>query len=33
MEQALEADGETIPSGSELPERQRLDVDRAPAPA
>jgi uncharacterized protein YqhQ len=33
MEQALEADGEVIPSGSELPERQRLDPDRAPAAA
>jgi uncharacterized protein YqhQ len=33
MEQALEADGETLPTGSELPERQRLDPDRAAAPA
>jgi uncharacterized protein YqhQ len=33
MEQALEADGETPPAGSELPERQRLDPDRAAAPA
>jgi uncharacterized protein YqhQ len=33
MEQALEADGETVPSGSELPERERLDLDRAAAPA
>jgi uncharacterized protein YqhQ len=33
MEQALEADGETLPAGSELPERQRLDPDRAAAPA
>ncbi len=29
MEQALEADGEQVPSGSELPERQRLDPDTA----
>jgi uncharacterized protein YqhQ len=29
MEQALEADGETVPAGSELPERERLD----PVPA
>jgi uncharacterized protein YqhQ len=28
MEQALEADGETVPSGSDLPERERLDPDR-----
>ena len=27
MEQALEADGEQVPAGSELPERQRLDPD------
>ena len=33
MEQALEADGETVPSGSELPERRRLDADRVAAPA
>jgi uncharacterized protein YqhQ len=33
MEQALEADGEEIPAGSELPERQRLAPDRATAPA
>jgi uncharacterized protein YqhQ len=33
MEQALEADGEEIPAGSELPERQRLATDRAAAPA
>jgi uncharacterized protein YqhQ len=33
MEQALEADGEEIPAGSELPERERLATDRAPAPA
>ncbi len=33
MEQALEADGESIPSGSELPERERLATDRAPAAA
>ena len=29
MEQALEADGEQVPSGSELPERQRLEPDPA----
>jgi uncharacterized protein YqhQ len=29
MEQALEADGEQVPSGSELPERQRLESDPA----
>jgi uncharacterized protein YqhQ len=33
MEQALEADGETIPDGSELPERERLDPGTAAAPA
>jgi uncharacterized protein YqhQ len=33
MEQALEADGEEIPAGSELPQRERLATDRAPAPA
>jgi uncharacterized protein YqhQ len=33
MEQALEADGEAIPVGSELPERERLATDRAPAAA
>lgn len=33
MEQALEADGETVPSGSDLPERERLEPDRAPAAA
>ena len=33
MEQALEADGEEIPAGSELPERERLATDRAAAPA
>ena len=33
MEQALEADGEDIPAGSELPERERLATDRAAAPA
>ena len=33
MEQALEADGEEVPAGSELPERERLATDRAPAPA
>jgi uncharacterized protein YqhQ len=33
MEQALEADGESVPTGSDLPERERLDPDRAAAPA
>jgi uncharacterized protein YqhQ len=33
MEQALEADGELVPAGSDLPERERLDPDPAPAPA
>jgi uncharacterized protein YqhQ len=33
MEQALEADGEPVPTGSDLPERERLDPDRAAAPA
>ena len=33
MEQALEADGEPVPAGSELPERERLGPDRAAAPA
>jgi len=33
MEQALEADGETIPTGSELPERERLATNRATAAA
>ena len=33
MEQALEADGEAIPAGSELPERERLATDRAAAAA
>jgi uncharacterized protein YqhQ len=33
MEQALEADGEDIPAGSELPERERLATDRAAAAA
>jgi len=33
MEQALQADGEPVPAGSELPERERLDPDRATAPA
>ena len=33
MEQALEADGEEVPAGSELFERERLDADRAPVPA
>jgi uncharacterized protein YqhQ len=32
MEQALEADGEQVPSGSELPDRERLP-DPAPAVA
>ena len=33
MEQALEADGETVPTGSELPDRQRLDPGPATAVA
>jgi uncharacterized protein YqhQ len=33
MEQALEADGEMVPAGSELPERERLDPDPAAAAA
>jgi uncharacterized protein YqhQ len=33
MEQALEADGERVPAGSELPERERLDPDPAAAVA
>jgi uncharacterized protein YqhQ len=33
MEQALEADGELVPEGSELPERERLDPEPAPAAA
>jgi hypothetical protein len=33
MEQALEADGELVPAGSELPDRQRLDPDPAAAAA
>ena len=33
MEQALEADGEEVPQGSELPERQQLEPDRAAAAA
>ena len=33
MEQALEADGETVPTGSELPERERLDPGPAAAVA
>ena len=33
MQQALEADGEEIPTGSELPERERLATDRAAAAA
>jgi uncharacterized protein YqhQ len=33
MEQALQADGEAVPAGSEAPERARLDPDPAPAVA
>jgi uncharacterized protein YqhQ len=33
MQQALEADGEVVPDGSELPERQRLEAGRVIAPA
>ena len=33
MEQALQADGEEIPEGSETPERERLDPGTAPATA
>ncbi|MCI0581734.1 MAG: DUF1385 domain-containing protein [Chloroflexi bacterium] len=34
MQQALEADGETVPEGSEMPERSPLDpIEPAPAPA
>jgi uncharacterized protein YqhQ len=33
MEQALEADDEVVPTGSELPDRQRLDPDPAAAVA
>jgi uncharacterized protein YqhQ len=33
MQQALEADGEAVPEGSELPEREPLDLDPAPAAA
>jgi uncharacterized protein YqhQ len=33
MQQALEADGETVPAGSEEPERQRLEAGRAVAAA
>jgi uncharacterized protein YqhQ len=33
MEQALQADGEVVPDGSELPERQRLDAGPATAAA
>lgn len=33
MEQALEADGESVPAGSDLPERERLDPERAAAAA
>jgi uncharacterized protein YqhQ len=33
MEQALSADGELVPAGSDLPERARLDPDPAAAPA
>ena len=29
MEQALQADGEAVPDGSELPERDRLDAEPA----
>ena len=33
MEQALEADGEMVPAGSDLPDRERLDPDPAAAAA
>jgi uncharacterized protein YqhQ len=33
MQQALKADGETVPAGSEIPPRERLDLDRAAATA
>ena len=33
MEQALSADGEIVPAGSDVPERARLDPDPAAAPA
>jgi uncharacterized protein YqhQ len=33
MQQALEADGEIVPAGSELPDRQRLDPGPAAAAA
>ena len=33
MQQALEADGEVVPDGSEQPERQRLEQGRVAAPA
>jgi len=33
MEQALQADGEAVPAGSELPERERLEPDPAAAAA
>lgn len=33
MEQALEADGELVPAGSDLPDRERLDPDPATAAA
>ncbi|HEX2626649.1 MAG TPA: DUF1385 domain-containing protein, partial [Candidatus Limnocylindrales bacterium] len=33
MEQALVADGEDVPAGSEMPERERLDPDPEAAPA
>jgi hypothetical protein len=33
MEQALEADGESVPAGSDLPERERLEPGPAAAGA
>jgi uncharacterized protein YqhQ len=33
MEQALDADGESVPAGSDLPERQRLEPGPAAAVA
>jgi len=33
MEQALTADGEAVPDGSELPERERLNADQPAAAA
>jgi uncharacterized protein YqhQ len=33
MEQALQADGEAVPAGSENPERERLQPDAAAAAA